>query len=98
MCVLCLSQASVFAENADEIKAELQAKGVKFKSQTDTEVIAQLIGASLDEGLDFMPAVKKALGKLEGTWGLAIIHKDKPGEIIAVCLVLVDVVAFRRCL
>jgi glucosamine--fructose-6-phosphate aminotransferase (isomerizing) len=70
-------------ENSHELKAELESKGIQFKSQTDTEVISQLIGHYLDENLPILDAVKKALSRLEGTWGLAILHKDSPNQIIA---------------
>ena len=70
-------------ENSSELKAELEAHGVPFTSETDTEVIAQLIGHYLDAGLPVLDAVKKTLGRLEGTWGLAILHKDAPAQVIA---------------
>ena len=70
-------------ENSGELKAELQNQGVVFKSQTDTEVIAQMVGWYLDQHFTIMEAVQKTLARLEGTWGLAIIHKDSPGQVIA---------------
>ncbi len=70
-------------ENAISLREELQKSGVKFKSETDTEVIAQLIGVFLDKNLDLIDAVKQTLNRLEGTWGLAIIAKNKPDQIIA---------------
>ena len=70
-------------ENASEIKEELLNYGVKFASQTDTEVIAQLIGHYLDKGIKTKDAVRKALNRLQGTWGLAIIDNSNPNEIIA---------------
>ena len=70
-------------ENSSELKAELEALGIPFTSETDTEVIAQLIGHHLDQGLPVLDAVKKTLARLEGTWGLAIIHKDEPQQVIA---------------
>ena len=70
-------------ENSSELKAELEAVGIPFTSETDTEVIAQLIGHHLDQGLPVLDAVKKTLARLEGTWGLAIIHKDEPHQVIA---------------
>lgn len=42
---------------------ELQKKGIKFLSETDTEVIAQLIGLYLDKGLDTKEAVSRALSR-----------------------------------
>ncbi len=70
-------------ENCNELKAELQKLGITFESQTDTEVIANLIGHHLDKGMNMMQAVKATLARLEGTWGLAIIHKDDPSQVIA---------------
>lgn len=70
-------------ENAMALRADLQRKGVEFRSETDTEVIAQLIGTFLDKGSSIPDAVKQTLQKLEGTWGLAVIAKDHPDQIIA---------------
>lgn len=69
-------------ENSDEIKERLQKRGIPFKSQTDTEVIAQLIGHHLDQGHPLMDSIQNALGELEGTWGLLILSKVEPGKII----------------
>lgn len=44
-------------------RRELEAKGIKFVSQTDTEVIAQLIGVELDAGHDTKTAVQNAVAK-----------------------------------
>ncbi len=68
--------------NYAELKQLLLDSGVKFTSETDTEVIAQLIGKHLDEGSSLEDAVAKTLGKLEGTWGLAIVSKLLPDGII----------------
>lgn len=70
-------------ENSGELKEELEKHGIKFRSETDTEVIAQLIGHYLDKQLPLLDAVKQTLGRLEGTWGLAIISKDWPDQVIA---------------
>lgn len=69
-------------ENYAELKKYLIEKGVQFSSETDTEVIAQLIGVALDEGMDVQNAVKHALQKLEGTWGLALLSPLLPDAII----------------
>lgn len=47
--------------NSFELKKELQSTGVKFSSETDTEVIAQLIGVYLDKGMDTKDATAAAL-------------------------------------
>mmetsp|Transcript_16811 Transcript_16811/g.18247 ORF Transcript_16811/g.18247 Transcript_16811/m.18247 type:complete len:697 (+) Transcript_16811:62-2152(+) len=71
--------------NSYDLKKELMAQGVKFSSETDTEVIAQLIGVNLDKGLDTKDAVAAALSKCDGSWGLGVINKAKPGEIVVAC-------------
>lgn len=70
-------------ENSPLIKAELEAAGTVFASQTDTEVIAQLIGKYLDENESLDVAIKHALARLEGTWGIAVISPLLPNTIIA---------------
>lgn len=70
-------------ENAHALRKELEGKGVVFRSETDTEVIAQLIGTFLDNGCEIADAVKQTLARLEGTWGLGIISPLIPDTIIA---------------
>ncbi len=70
-------------ENSHALKVELEAAGITFRSQTDTEVIAQLIGIYLDRGEPLDLATKHALAKLEGTWGIAVISPLMPNTIIA---------------
>ena len=62
-------------ENSDEIKKELEKKGLKFKSQTDTEVITLLITEALKDKKP-LDAVFKTLEKLKGSFALGIIFKD----------------------
>src|SRR5262249_4959233 len=62
------------------VKRQLEAEGVVFKSDTDTEVIAQLIASHLNG--DLMQAVGKALAQLKGTYGLAVISPRFPGQIV----------------
>lgn len=69
-------------ENYESLKRSLIAEGVKFVSQTDTEVIAHLV-ASFYEG-DFLKAVQKAVPLLKGAFAIALIHRDFPDCIIAV--------------
>jgi glucosamine--fructose-6-phosphate aminotransferase (isomerizing) len=68
-------------ENHRALRQMLVEKGVRFQSDTDTEVIAQLI-AHFYEG-NFLKAVQKALSLMHGFWGIAVIHKDHPDQIIA---------------
>jgi glucosamine--fructose-6-phosphate aminotransferase (isomerizing) len=68
-------------ENHFALREMLKAAGKSFYSDTDSEVIAQLI-AHFYEG-EILPAVQKALSHLRGFWGIAMIHKDHPNQIIA---------------
>ena len=68
-------------ENSDEIKKELEAKGVKFKSQTDTEVVTLLITEALKENRP-LDSVFKTLKKLKGSFALGIIFKNFSNIII----------------
>ncbi len=70
-------------ENYLEIKRELQAKGVVFKSETDTEVVAHLLREVMqDDGLE--NAVRRALLVLRGLFALVIMSADDPEKIVAV--------------
>ena len=60
-------------ENFRELKAELQAQGAVFTSETDTEVIAHLVTSELKAGNDPVRAVYNALQRLEGAFALALI-------------------------
>lgn len=68
-------------ENHTALREMLKEKGVAFRSDTDTEVIAQLI-SHFYEG-NFLASVQKALALLQGFWGIAVIHKNHPETIIA---------------
>jgi glucosamine--fructose-6-phosphate aminotransferase (isomerizing) len=78
-------------ENFASLKRQLQADGVEFVSDTDTEVIAQLIGRELDERLGddrdapvsvFVDVLSKCLRMLKGTYGLGVISPRFPGVIL----------------
>jgi len=68
-------------ENHYELRKALQEKGISFQSDTDSEVVAQLV-AHFYEG-DLLAAVQKTLSLMRGFWGIAIIHKNHPDTIIA---------------
>ncbi len=68
-------------ENSDELKQELETKGINFKSQTDTEVVTLLINEALNENKP-LESVFKTLKKLKGSFALGIIFKDFPNIII----------------
>jgi glucosamine--fructose-6-phosphate aminotransferase (isomerizing) len=67
-------------ENYLAIKRQLESEGVVFQSETDTEVIAQLIAHHLNG--DLVQAVGKALSQLKGTYGLAVVSPRFPGQIV----------------
>ena len=68
-------------ENSDKIKIELENKGLKFKSQTDTEVITLLITEALKEH-DPLNSVFQTLNKLKGSFALGIMFKNFSDIII----------------
>lgn len=72
--------------NANELRKELKSLGHIFTSQTDTEVIAKLIGhVKEQENLSVVEATEKALERCDGTWGLCIMSKENPDELIVAC-------------
>ncbi len=68
-------------ENYMEIKEFLQEKGVVFHSDTDTEVVAQLLDYYYRG--DILDAVQKVLHRIEGSYGLGIICSEHPEQLIA---------------
>ena len=68
-------------ENSDELKKDLEKKGLKFKSETDTEVITLLVTEALKNS-DPLEAVFKTLNKLKGSFALGIIFKNFADIII----------------
>ncbi|WP_395702153.1 glutamine--fructose-6-phosphate transaminase (isomerizing) [Aquabacterium sp.] len=67
-------------ENHDELRAELQAKGFKFASQTDTEVIAHLVNHLYDG--DLFDAVQRATRRLKGAYAIAVFCRDEPQRVV----------------
>jgi len=85
-------------ENATEIKKRLQSPphSVQFRSETDTEVIVQLLSVNLEELTKkqksneshealLLDALRETLKELEGTWGLVVCSRDLPDRLLAVC-------------
>lgn len=68
-------------ENFYELRAKLIAEGYIFRSQTDTEVVAVLIGKYLDNGEPMETAIKHTVAELSGTWALVIINHDFPNKL-----------------
>jgi glucosamine--fructose-6-phosphate aminotransferase (isomerizing) len=71
-------------ENHSALRHELETLGYRFRSQTDSEVIAHMVAHALaasGDG-DLYKAVQSVLPRLEGTYGLAVIHARHPREIV----------------
>lgn len=76
-------------ENHVELRRELEAKGVRFASDTDTEIVAHLVDEALRSGASgpgggprLVDAVRHALGRVRGAYGIAVLSADAPGEIV----------------
>ncbi|MBK7264241.1 MAG: glutamine--fructose-6-phosphate transaminase (isomerizing) [Rubrivivax sp.] len=67
-------------ENHDELRAELEARGYQFASQTDTEVIAHLVHHLYDG--DLLDAVQRAVPRLRGAYAIAVFCRDEPQRVI----------------
>ncbi|HJN19864.1 MAG TPA: glutamine--fructose-6-phosphate transaminase (isomerizing) [Candidatus Nitrosopelagicus sp.] len=63
-------------ENFEELKSELQNKGYKFQSETDTEVIANLIQLNFDETADIKQSIMKTVNQLKGHYSFVVIFED----------------------
>ena len=68
-------------ENYMEIKEFLQNRGVRFYSETDTEVVAQLLDYYYTG--EVLEAVEKVLHRIEGSYGLGIVFADHPDRLVA---------------
>ncbi|GAB1386869.1 glutamine--fructose-6-phosphate transaminase (isomerizing) [Melaminivora sp.] len=67
-------------ENYESLRAQLQARGYQFASQTDTEVIAHLVD-SLYDG-DLFAAMRAAAQQLQGAFAIAVMHRDEPQRVV----------------
>lgn len=71
-------------ENFQDLREELAAKGHVFRSQTDTEIAAHVIGDEYTEGVPIEEAVRRAVKRLRGAFALVILSKREDGKIVAV--------------
>jgi glucosamine--fructose-6-phosphate aminotransferase (isomerizing) len=69
-------------ENYMVLKSALEAEGHRFRTDTDTEVLAHLIEKHLKRGLKLEQAVGAALRAVEGTYGIAVVCADEPGVVV----------------
>ncbi|HEX8640001.1 MAG TPA: glutamine--fructose-6-phosphate transaminase (isomerizing) [Allosphingosinicella sp.] len=69
-------------ENFRQLRAEMQAKGRVFLSETDSECVAHLVADQLEQGRDPQSAVAGILPRLHGAFAIAILFRDHPGLIV----------------
>ncbi|MFF2392857.1 MULTISPECIES: glutamine--fructose-6-phosphate transaminase (isomerizing) [unclassified Nocardia] len=69
-------------ENAEQLRAELTALGIDLVSDTDTEVIAHLVARELEESESLEDAVRAALHRVRGTYGLLVLDARRPAELV----------------
>ena len=69
-------------ENFHALKKELLAEGVEFRSETDTEVAAKLVGREYDRVGDLTTAMRNVVQRLEGAFTLLAVHADSPGVVV----------------
>ena len=70
-------------ENHEALRRELQGLGYVFDSETDTETVVHLIHHTYAACGDLREAVRQAVQRLEGAYGLVVLHRDHPDELIA---------------
>ena len=70
-------------ENFAALRLELEAEGVTMTSETDTEVVAHLLGREVDAGADIAVALRTLCRRLEGAFTLVAIDAEQPGRVVA---------------
>jgi len=79
----CVLVHNGIIENYLPLKQQLQKEGYRFKSETDTEVVAHLIGRQLKQGRGFGDAVRAATKEIRGSYAIAAICESEPGTLVA---------------
>jgi glucosamine--fructose-6-phosphate aminotransferase (isomerizing) len=69
-------------ENYLDLKAELLARNTKFSSETDTEIVAHLVGEKVAKGIDFFEAVRKTLKEIRGSYALLFLNQKDPTHLV----------------
>ncbi len=67
--------------NFASLRAELESRGHRLRSETDTELVAHLIEEGISSGLSFTESLARALAKIEGTYAFAIVHSKEPSRV-----------------
>jgi glucosamine--fructose-6-phosphate aminotransferase (isomerizing) len=69
-------------ENHLQLKRQLAEQGVKFASDTDTEIVAHLVARELKGGRSLLEAVRSALALVQGAYAVAVLCKEEPDHIV----------------
>ncbi|MCH1884222.1 glutamine--fructose-6-phosphate transaminase (isomerizing) [Agrococcus sp. ARC_14] len=72
-------------ENFAELRAELEADGETFLSETDTEAAAKLVGRAFRETGDLTTAMQQVVTRLQGQFTLLAVHAEQPGVVVGAC-------------
>jgi glucosamine--fructose-6-phosphate aminotransferase (isomerizing) len=70
-------------DNVERLRTELSAQGAQFRSETDSEVVAHLIGREVAQGTALREAVVRTLKRIEGTGGFLVIDRHDPTRLVA---------------
>ncbi len=79
----CVLVHNGIIENYLPLKQQLQKEGYRFESETDTEVVAHLIGRQLKQGRGLADAVRAATKEIRGSYAIAAICESEPGTLVA---------------
>ncbi len=69
-------------ENYLELKEQLSKRGTQFSSETDTEIVAHLVGEKVERGMDFLDAVRRTLREIRGSYALLFLNRRDPRRLI----------------
>jgi len=69
-------------ENHDELRAGLEARGYRFESETDTEVVAHLVHDEVKGGADLLQAVQRVAKRLHGAYAIVAVSCHEPGRLV----------------
>ncbi len=70
-------------DNMEALRRELTKQGVSFRSETDSEVLAELIGRAVGSGRSLLDAVLETMKRLEGTAGIVALDRNDPNTLVA---------------
>lgn len=70
-------------DNVEALRSELTEAGAEFRSETDSEILAELVGRSLGRGRSLLDAVIETLHRIEGTAGIVVLDRQEPDRLVA---------------